>query len=153
MNMPKPKAEHRKLKELAGAWEGTEVMHPSQWDPEGGNATGRSNARIIVDGFALAIDYEQERGGAITFRGHGVITFDPNDRCYVMHWFDSMGSPPEVFRGVFDGNVLTLAHGGPTMHVRMTYEVMGPKRMKSYMDMSPDGENWKRLFDGDYTHP
>ena len=151
MDMPKATAAHAKLKKLAGAWEGTEVMHPSQWDPKGGTATGRSHGRVMLDGFALVIDYEQERDGAITFSGHGVVTYDAGEGCYVMHWFDSMGSPPEVFRGTFDGNILTLAHGGPAMHVRLTYELSGAKRMTTQMEMSMNGEDWKTLFDGDYT--
>jgi hypothetical protein len=151
MNMPKPTAAHKKLQRLAGAWRGTEVMHPSDWDPKGGAATGRSDAHVALDGFALVIDYEQERDGVITFSGHGVVTFDTTDQCYVMHWFDSMGSPPEVFWGTFNDHVLTLAHGGPTMHVRLTYDVSTDKHLKTHMDMSQDGETWKRLFDGDYS--
>jgi uncharacterized protein YodC (DUF2158 family) len=150
MEMPKPTDAHRKLARLAGAWEGSETMHPSQWDPKGGTATGRSNGRVILDGFALVIDYQQERDGAVTFAGHGVLTYDSNDKCYVMHWFDSMGSPAEVFRGTFDDNVLTLAHGGPAMHVRLTYDLSGDKRMKNRMEMSMNGEDWKALFDGEY---
>jgi Protein of unknown function (DUF1579) len=150
MDMPKPSDAHRKLENLAGAWRGTEVMYPSQWDPKGGKAAGRSDARVILGGFALAIDYEQERDGAITFSGHGVVTYDTGDRVYVMHWFDSMGSPPEVFRGLFDGKVLTLAHGGPGMHVRLVYDLTREKRMTTQMNMSQNGEEWMKLFDGDY---
>jgi len=150
MDMPKPTDSHRKLERLAGAWRGTEVMHPSQWDPKGGTATGRSNARVILDGFALTIDYEQERDGTITFTGHGVVTYDASDKCYVMHWFDSMGSPAEVFRGNFDGDVLKLAHGGPGMHVKMTYDLSRDRHMTNKMEMSMNGEDWKTLFDGDY---
>jgi len=150
MDMPKPTDSHRKLERLAGAWRGTEVMHPSQWDPKGGTATGRSNARVILDGFALTIDYEQERDGTITFTGHGVVTYDASDKCYVMHWFDSMGSPAEVFRGNFDGDVLKLAYGGSGMHMKMTYDLSRDRHMTNKMEMSMNGEDWKTLFDGDY---
>ena len=150
MEMPKPTEEHRRLARLAGSWEGREVMHPSQWDPKGGEATGRSHLRVALDGFALLIDYEQERDGAITFSGHGVVTYDTRDNCYVMHWFDSMGSPPEVFHGTFHDNVLALAHGGPAMHVRLTYDISDEKRLKVRMEMSMNGEDWNALFDGEY---
>ena len=150
MDMPKPTDQHLKLKKLVGQWQGEEIMHPSQWDPKGGKATGRMNTRQALDGFAVIYDYEQERGGAITYAGHAVYTYDAKAACYVLHWFDSMGSPPEVFKGTFDGDVLTLAHGGPGMHARMTHDFSKEKRIISRMEMSPDGKEWKTLFDGTY---
>ena len=76
-------------------------MHPSQWDPKGGIAIGRTKSRLALNGFALISDYEQERDGVITFTGHGVLSFEPTKELYALHWFDCMGSPPEVFLGRF----------------------------------------------------
>jgi hypothetical protein len=150
MKMPEPGPGHAKFEQLAGSWAGEERMHPSQWDPKGGVATGRSNSRIALGGFALIADYEQERGGAVTFTGHSVMTFDPESETYSLHWFDCMGSPPEVFRGKFIGGLLTVAHGGPGMHARFTYDVGDPREMVSRMEMSQDGEKWNTLFDARY---
>ena len=150
MEMPRPTPGHLLLEKLAGFWEGEETMHPSQWDPKGGTATGRNKQRLSLGGFALVTDYEQERDGVVTFTGHGVMTYDTKEACYVLHWFDCMGSPPEVFKGTFDGDVLTLAHGGPGMHARLTYDLSGEKRMTTRMEMSSDGEEWRTLFDGSY---
>ena len=47
----------------------------------------------------------------------------PKKTLYTLTWFDCMGSPPEVFKGRFEGDVLNLAHGGPGMHVRLTYDL------------------------------
>ena len=102
-------------------------------------------------GFALLADYEQERDGAITFTGHGVYTYDPKEDRYSLHWFDCMGSPPELFVGVIDADVLTLAHGGPGMHARMTYDFSTPDTMKGMMGMSQDGTDWEVLFEAVYT--
>jgi hypothetical protein len=96
-------------------------------------------------------DYEQERGGVITFTGHAVISFDPKSELYTIHWFDSMGFPPEVFTGRFEGNRLTVAHGGPEMHVRLTHDMSVPQWMGSKMEMSQDGVAWKTMFDARYT--
>jgi Protein of unknown function (DUF1579) len=95
--------------------------------------------------------YEQERGGVITFAGHGVMGFDPSREIYTLHWFDSMGSPPERFEGRFAGDVLTVAHGGPGMHARLTWDVSQPDRMRTKMEMSQDGTVWNTLFDAHYT--
>ena len=117
---------------------------------QGGSATGRTNSRLALDGFALISDYEQVRDGAVTFSGHGVMTYDESEACYVLHWFDCMGSPPEVFKGTFQGDVLVVAHGGPGMHARLTYDLSRENRMATRMEMSPDGKAWNTLFDSDY---
>jgi hypothetical protein len=149
MDMPKPTEHHLKMEKLAGHWQGEERMHPSQWDPSGGVAIGRTSARVSLNGFVVVSDYQQEREGQVTYAGHGVWTYDARESCYRLHWFDSMGSPPEVFMGVFDGDVLTVSHAG-TMHARMTYDFSQGKRMKTRMEMSPDGKTWSILFDATY---
>lgn len=149
MDMPGPSAGHRRLEKLAGSWEGEETMHPSPWDPKGGVARGRNEHTLALGGFALLADYEQQRGGTTTFTGHGVYTYDPEQDRYTLHWFDSMGSPPELFTGGFDGDVLTLAHGGP-MHARLTYDLSGADALKAMMEMSQDGAEWNVLFEAIY---
>jgi hypothetical protein len=150
MEMPKPNEHHRRLERLAGRWTGQETMYPSPWDPDGGTATGRNDMRIALDGFALITDYEQERNGVITFRGHGVMTYDGRNQHYVLYWLDSMGSPLEVFTGNFDGDVLTVEHGGP-MHARLVYDLTQPGILRSSMEMSQDGEKWGTFFTCDYA--
>lgn len=148
MEMPKPSAGHRKLEKLAGRWEGDEKLYPSPWDPAGGAATGRMQSRVALDGFALIIDYEQERGGRVTFAGHGVFTFNPKEDLYTLTWFDCMGSAPEVFKGRCVDDVLTVAHGGPGMHARLTYDFSEEGTLFKTMEMSQDGKGWNRFFDG-----
>jgi len=150
MDMPRPTEHHRRLETLAGRWQGSETMYPSQWDPEGGTATGRNEMRPGLDGFALISEYEQERDGVITFRGHGVMTYDPDEQAYVLHWFDSLGSPPEVFRGNFDGDLLTLSHGGPGMHARLTYDLGTEETLRTRMELSADGAEWATFFEAAY---
>lgn len=150
MEMPRPNEHHHRLEQLAGRWTGQETMHPSPWDPNGGTATGRNTMRMALDGFALITDYEQERDGAITFRGHGVMTYDTKSQHYVLYWLDSMGSPLETFTGNFEGDVLTVSHGGP-MHARLTYDLTQPGILRSSMEMSQDGDRWGTFFTCDYT--
>ena len=150
MDMPKPTAGHARLDLLAGRWEGEDTMLPSQWDPKGGTAIARTDSRIALNGFALISDYEQERDGVIAFAGHGVMTFDPASELYSLHWFDVMGTPPELFQGRFEDNRLTLAHGGPGMHARLTYDLTESPVLRTGMEMSEDGVTWMTLFTGRY---
>lgn len=152
MEMPKPSAGHRRLEELAGDWEGEEMMYPSPWDPKGGTAIGRIRSRSALNGFAVINDYEQERDGAITFTGHGVFTYDPKADVYSLVWFDCMGVVPEIFKGQFEGNILRLAHGGPGTHVRLTYDLREAGFLSTGMEMSQDGSTWNRFFDGRLRH-
>ena len=151
MEMPRPGPGHERLELLAGNWVGEENMHPSPWDPAGGTAVGRRTGRVALSGFALVFDYEQERDGAVTYSGHGVMTYNADGDTYTLHWFDSMGSSPEVFEGTFEGDVLTVTHGGPGMHARLTHDLGTPGQMSSKMEMSPDGAEWSTFFDGVYT--
>ncbi|MGH6715849.1 MAG: DUF1579 family protein, partial [Bradyrhizobium sp.] len=52
---PTPLDEHRRLKVLAGEWNGEEVVHPSRWTA-GGPATSHVTARIDLDDFYLIQD-------------------------------------------------------------------------------------------------
>lgn len=99
MEMPKPADAHRKLERVVGRWTGEEKLFPSPWDPKGGTASSRVENRLALDGFAIVQDYEQERNGKICFRGHGVLRWEAQQQCYEMYWFDSMGMPPNIFRG------------------------------------------------------
>jgi Protein of unknown function (DUF1579) len=150
MEMPRLSDGHRRLERLAGDWRGEETMPPSQWDPNGGTAQGRSHSRLDLGGFALVTDYEQTRDRAVTFAGHGVMTYDADDDTYTLHWFDCLGTAPEVFRGRFEGDTLTVSHGGPGMHARLTYDTSDPDHLVSRMEMSQDGEAWKPLFEARY---
>ncbi|MGE5277442.1 MAG: DUF1579 family protein [Acidobacteriota bacterium] len=75
--MPRPGEPHRQLRKLVGSWRGEERLSPSPWDPVGGTAVGRVENRSALDGFAVVQDYEQERNGAVGFRGHRVFSWDP----------------------------------------------------------------------------
>src|SRR5262245_33795282 len=151
MEMPKPNEAHKQMSRLAGTWIGEEIMHPSQWDPAGGTATGRIENRIGLDGFALIWDYEQRRGEVVTFRGHSVWTFDARAGEYALYWFDSMGMPPDVFRGKLDGDKLTLVSHGPMGYFRLTYHLVGEGQLRNRMEVSQDGQQWATLFEGSYT--
>jgi hypothetical protein len=150
MEMPQLSPGHKKFEDLAGEWKGNETMYPSHWDPKGGVAKGKTTSRVAVGGFALVSDYLQERDGVITFQGHGVYSYDPRSELYTLYWVDSIGSPPEVFTGKFEGNVLTLGHEGQPMRVRLIYDLSKPGFMASSMEMSQNGVEWKKLFDAEY---
>jgi len=150
--MPKPGAEHKQLQKLVGNWVGEEKIAPAPWDPGGGTAVGRVTNRIALDGFAVVQDYEQERSpGQVNFRGHGVFTYDAKAKSYVLHWWDSMGSGGQEFRGQFEGDVLACTSKGPMGYCRCSFDVSKPGRYVFKMDVSQDGERWMNAMEGGYS--
>ena len=93
MEMPKPTKHHEKLAAMVGDWTGEETMHPSPWDPKGGTATSRTSTRLELDGFFLVTDYVQERGGRVSYRGHGVVGWDQRPARRRKRW-PSNNAPP-----------------------------------------------------------
>ena len=77
-------------------------------------------------------------------------TYSPESGQYTLHWFDCLGTPPEVFVGDLEDDVLTLAHGGPGMHARMTSDFSADGLLGARMEMSPDGAEWQVLFEATY---
>ena len=150
MGMPKPTEVHRQLERLVGEWAGTEHMYASQWNPAGNEAVARISNRLAVDGFIVVQEYEQETDGAVTFRGHGIFSWDAGQSCYVLHWFDSMGMPPNVFRGNFAGDVLTLSANWPQGLGRAVFDLSREGHYTFRMEASEDGKQWAPLMEGQY---
>ena len=149
--MTKLTDEHRRLHTLAGRWAGKERMHPSPFDAKGGPAMGLVENRIALDGLALVHDYQQERNGAVHFQGHGVFRWDAQEKLYVLYWFDSWGLAPNVFRGGFEGNVLTLVCHDSQGQTRIVYDLGQAGKYGFRMDICADGKTWLPFADGTYT--
>ena len=151
MDMPKVTDAHKKLERLAGKWKGEEKMYPSPWDPKGGTAVGRVNNRPALDGFTVVQDYEQERNGAVTFRGHGVFSYNAMQQCYFLHWWDTMGMPPNEFKGTIEGNILTMTDKNPYGLNRAVFDLQQEGKYNFKMEASQDGKQWQTLMEGNYT--
>lgn len=150
MDMPQPTALHERLHTLAGRWSGEEQLHPSPWDPKGGTAEGHVDNHSGLDGFALIQDYVQVRDGATTYRGHAVFSVDTGANEVVLHWFDNMGSPPNVFRGNYAGDTLVLSFAGPQGQQRVSFRQDTPGHYDFRMEVSGDGANWQTFMTGSY---
>ena len=150
MEMPKPGPAHQQLAKLAGHWTGSEKMHPSPWDPQGGMATGKVTNRVALDGFNVIQDYEQVRDGAVTFRGHGVFSVDAESGQSTLHWWDSMGCTASLFTGSWKGDTLVMTSKSPMGWSRCSFALAG-SRYTFAMEMSQDGKQWAPAMDGSYT--
>ena len=146
--MPTPGPEHAALAAMCGEWAGEETMMPSPWSPEQEQRTGELSVRMF-EGFFVVSDYLQRAGDRVSFRGHGVYSWDPQASCYRMHWFDSMGGAGGIAEGQMDGNVLTFKNQSAAGHHRYRY-TFKEGETQFEMAMSPDGEQWTPLMVGHY---
>ena len=147
--MPTPGPAHEVLARMAGEWTGAETLLPSPFHPEEQKRNSTNSARML-EGFFLVSDYEQRSGDEVTFRGHGVYSWDAATEEYTMYWFDSMGGAGGVARGKLEGDVLTFQSTSPMGHHRYRYTLSdGGYRFE--MAMSQDGEEWSTFMDGTYS--
>ena len=78
--------------------------------------------------------------------------WDPAEKCYTMHWFDSMGSgSPTPARGEWKGNVLAFENRTPMGHGRYVYTFESDRKHSFRMEQSRDGKDWSTSMEGTYT--
>jgi hypothetical protein len=143
MELPKPGEHHQRLERLAGTWTGEERYQPSPMFPGGGTALATVENRMALDGFALVQDYSHAIEGRTSFRGHGVLRWDPAEAHYVFHWFDSGGAHPVEFRGHFEGDRLALEARTAQGHLKASWELTDDGNGYRYeMLVSQDGSLW-----------
>lgn len=151
MERPPPSEALQRLADRNGRWVGREEMAPSAWTPEGMSATGHTTTRAALNGCAIIGDYRQEADGRTVFEGHSVTIFDPDADEYVMYWFDSLGSPVNVFRGRLEGEVLEMWGPGPGgSQMRHRSELLDDGTLRHVSDTTEDGETWTTLMTGEY---
>lgn len=148
--MPTLSEGHKRLELFVGNWAGVEKMYPSPWDPDGGTAVARVQNHMILHGFAVMQDYEQERVGAVNLRGHGVIVWNQETNNYEFHWFSSMGTPPTLFTGQFEAGVFTLVNKGPAFHSRAIFDFRDQTQYVFKLDTSENGDEWAPFMHGEY---
>ena len=147
--MPTPGPAHEVLARMAGEWIGDETLLPSPFHPEGAKRTSTSSSRML-EGFFLVTDYVQSSGDEVSFRGHGVYSWDPAAEEFIMYWYDSMGGAGGVARGKLEGDVLTFLNTSPMGHHRYRY-TLGEAGYRFEMAMSQDGEEWSTFMDASYS--
>ena len=156
--MPEPGEAHERLLRMTGEWSGEETMMPSPWSPTEEKRTATISSRAL-EGFFVVSDYVQRNAaGDVTFRGHGVYSYDPQAEEYRMYWYDSMGGPGGIAYGRLDGDVLTFENTSPMgrHRYRYTFGQEGARATNRFeMSMAPPGtegeDGWSLLMVGDYT--
>jgi Protein of unknown function (DUF1579) len=153
MPKPSPAPEMKELRDMIGAWTTAEKFEPSPWMPSGGTASGVNTVRLGPGGFSVLMD-QRSKSAMGPFSGHGVLTWDPNDKVYRFVWVDSM-SPGAVFEtGRKDGDRIVFTGEATMMGKKVAVkDVIADRTPTSYTLTSymNDGSGEKKMMSIQFT--
>ena len=148
MPMPTPAPEMKELRDMIGVWTTDEKFEPSPMMPPGGTATGTNTARLGPGGFSVLID-QRSKSAMGPFVGHGVFTWDPNDKVYRFTWVDSMTPGVVIETGRKDGDRIVLTGEAAVMGKKVAIkDVIADRTPTSYTLTSfmNDGSGEKKIM-------
>jgi len=132
MEMPKPAPEMKVLTEFVGTWATEETFEKSPVMPDGGKATGTNVTTLGPGGFSILIN-QNSKSAMGAFRGHGVETWDPNEKVYKMVWVDSMMPGVVMTTGRKEGDNLVFKGDAMMMGKKMSIrDVISDKTPTSF---------------------
>jgi hypothetical protein len=111
MAMPNPGPEMKELAGLVGTWKSDETFEKTPYMP-GGTGAGTSTVRLGPGGFTIIMD-QRSKNAMGSFTGHGVMTWDANEKAYRFVWADSMAPGVVIETGHKDGDSIVFT--GETM--------------------------------------
>lgn len=151
--MPKPAPEMKDLRELVGTWSSDEHFEVSPFMPSGGSGTGTNTVRLGPGGFSTLME-QRSKSAMGAFSGHGVMTWDPNEKAYKFVWVDSMTPGVMIETGHKDGNNLVFTGEAQMMGKKIgVKDVISDRTPTSYTLTSymNDGSGEKKVMTIKYT--
>jgi hypothetical protein len=153
--MPKPAPEiERLLQMFQGRWTTEEKHEPSEMMPQGGTGKGQESVRPGPGKMSLIAEYTSQ-GPMGEFSGIGIITWDPAERAYKLHWTDNMTPTVTVMTGKWEGKDLVFSSSGmmmgKKMYSRHTFSDLTPTTFTYTIDEGPQVSQLKRMMTIKYT--
>ena len=110
--MPKPGAEHEKLKAFEGNWEAVIKF-------AGQEMKGECAWKMEMNGMHLTSNFTGDFGG-MKFEGKGTTSYCPIRKKYISTWMDNMTPTPMVMDGKFeDDKTFTESGEGPNQQQKI----------------------------------
>jgi Protein of unknown function (DUF1579) len=104
--IPQPGPEHKVLEPLVGAWRAKAKIYLDPSKPPQ-DAEGVMMRKWIMDGRFLQEEFDGKLFG-MTFKGMGVMGYDPQKKKYVSSWVDNMTLSIMTSTGDYDAKTKTL---------------------------------------------
>lgn len=131
MPMPKPGPEMAKLNFMVGTWHVEETHEPGPMGP-GGKGHGTGKVRLGPGGLSLLIDYASAAGHMNGYRGHGIVAWDGEAKCYKQAWTDNVAPMLMTSSGNWSGDIIVMTAEGTMMGKPF-------KSRDTFTSMSADG--------------
>ena len=87
--VPKPGPEHQLFKMDEGVWDATVEISQGPGAPSM-TWKGAETNTVGCGGLCLISDFTADMSQGMTFKGHGLLTWDPAKKKYIGSWVDSM---------------------------------------------------------------
>lgn len=153
--MPKPAPEMERLtKMLQGRWTTEEKHEPSEMMPQGGSGKGQESVRPGPGKLSLISEYTSQ-GPMGEFSGIGIITWDPVERLYHIHWTDNTSSGVSIMNGKWVGQDLVFTGSdmmmGKKVYSRHAFSEMTSEAFTYTIDTGTTPNQLKRAVTIKYT--
>jgi hypothetical protein len=107
---PKPPAQLLRLGSLIGTWDADEHWEKVEGFAPGGDGTG---VYTVTDGpgsMSVIIDYKAISGPFPTYTGHGILSWELDQKIYRMAWAQPIWPGVSIETGKFEGDDLILSY-------------------------------------------
>src|SRR5262249_28279954 len=145
--------EMKDLTDFVGAWTTDETAEQTPFMPAG-TATGTNRVRRGPGGFSVLMDQSSKMSNGMSFTGHGVLSWDPNEKAYKMVWTDSITPGFIMSTGHKEGDTLVFTAESMMMGKKMTMkDVVSDRTPASYTLTSyyNDGSGEKKAMTIKFT--
>ena len=143
--------EHDKLNFLAGEWNTLDKVSPNPYGP-GSESTGKISYHWEMENLWLVLDYNGEIEPMGVVISHGLMSYDPESKEYVLCMFGNFNAYVGVYRGDWeDANTLVLTgkieYEGMTYHERFKWVKAEDGAFHLFVQMSMDGQNYQTMVE------
>jgi hypothetical protein len=107
---PKPPSEIVRLKSMIGTWDALEHWEKVEGFAPGGDGKGIYTVADGPGGMSILIDYKAISGPFPTYSGHGILSWELDQKVYRMAWVQPIVPGVSIETGRFEGPELILSY-------------------------------------------
>lgn len=144
---PQPSAEHKKLGVFVGTWRDDVELKPGPLGP-GGKFSMMETCEWFDGGFSVVC--HSEVTGVMNQKALTVLTYDPEEKLYAIHEFNSLGVSRSA-KGTVDADTWSWKGeskmGGKLIKSHEVIDMASPDSATMTAEMSVDGGPWTSVME------
>lgn len=149
--MPKPAPELKELQPFVGTWGCTGKLYDSPEFGPGHELRSTSEARWILGGFWISVDFKETKTKVAPEPFHGMIFlgYDGEIKKFVLGSIDNTGGGETATSGGWEGDMMTfegpLHTGQATLTVRDTFTKKGKTQLDHSFSVKEKDGSWRKI--------